>query len=149
VANELVWAEEWIYSKLASYLTSAGLTWKRAGSSTAEPRLFSDWAPDEAPYPFVIMQVQSPGEDVLTATADHVWSQPLFLVKVVGQTASYGSLKATYAGIHARLQKASGTTAEGHILSCYRVGPFRLPDPDREHKHLGGFYRIAVQPIGA
>jgi hypothetical protein len=131
--NELPRAEQFIYNLLAA-------------ADVAGDRIHSGSAPAGTAQPYVVIQVQSSGNDLYTVGAYRVWADPLFIVKAVAKTGSWSTLTATADAIDAALHDKEGTVSGGTIYECIRERPFSLIENDEgvEYRHLGGFYRVRV-----
>ena len=140
--NELPRIAEWLYSVLGPVATAHGLT-HSAGAGT-RPRAREGVAAAGWAFPSIIYQLQSPGSD-LSALEGRLWATPLYLVKVIGRVASWGTLAPIADDIDAALHKARGLV-EGRRIEASRESPFSLIEhPDNvEFRHLGGLYRIRI-----
>ena len=105
-------------------------------------------APQDAVYPLVTFALHH-AEDTMVVGEHRVWADLLMLITVVGQTASTKALQAAAVRIDALLHRASGTTADGQIVSSWRTESFALPDEYEgiQYRRLGGFYELLVQPL--
>lgn len=128
--NELPRGERFIYDRLVL----AGL----------HPH--SGTAPTGTTEPYVVIQVQSPGNDLYVVGAYRLWTDPLFLVKAVAQTESWGTLTATADAIDTALHDQAGAVSGGTIFECVRERAFSMIENGGgvEYRHLGGFYRVRV-----
>jgi hypothetical protein len=80
--------------------------------------------------------------------ADEGTSYPLYMVKVIGETAAFLDVDVAAARIDALLHRASGTVADGTIVSCVREQTFRLSESiagGLQYRQAGGLYRINAQ----
>lgn len=104
---------------------------------------FNTQPPEDQPYPFILYQFMS-GLDYAAVGAERIWTNMLFLVKVIGETASYSALNQAVARIDALLHRASGSATDGTVWSCTREQAIRLPDDvaNRQYRQAGGLYRI-------
>jgi hypothetical protein len=134
-----IWdADRWLYDRLTNDATLMNLV-------TA---VYSDIAPEDAVYDFVLMSLPNQGGvSRQTANADRVYDSLRYLIRVVGETESYGALDAAASRIETLLHKASGVTSNGQVLACTYEEPFRMPEVDgsRQFRYLGGYYRLLVQ----
>jgi hypothetical protein len=127
-------AEEFLYSRLANDVTLSGLV----------NGVFVNIAPQPTIYPLVIIQEMS-GIDYAAVGAYRVWTNFVYLVKVIGQTASNGDLKAAVARIDALLHRASGAAGDGTIWACVREQVIRMPEyapGGQQYRHSGAMYRV-------
>lgn len=131
--NEVPRAERFVYDRLVA-------------ADVASDRVYSGTAPAGATAPYVVIQVQSPGDDLYTVGAFRVWADPLFIVKAVAPTRSWGTLTAVADAIDAALHSTDGSVTGGTIYECVRERPFSLIETANgvEFRHLGGFYRVRV-----
>lgn len=128
-------AEEFIYGLLNGDATLTGLLAggiKPGGS-----------APQGTPYPFVTYQMMS-SIDLMVVDAIRIWTNLVYLVKVVGESADYQTLRAVVARIDALLHRASGTATDGTIWACVREQSIRMPEvvSGKQFRHDGGLYRL-------
>lgn len=125
MANEIAAAENFIYDALSGLLSG---------------RVYSGIG--KAEYPQIIIQVQSPGSDLIVVGGNRVWSDPLFLVKAVDKSKTWGSIATTADAIDAALHNTSG----GVVAWCKRESPFSLIEVTDgvQYRHLGGLYRLRV-----
>jgi len=132
-------AHEWLYSVLSNDATL---------NSYVSGRIYRRLAPEGATMPYVIFQYQA-GHDVQAVGPYRVMSQLVCVVKAVGLATTYATLKTIADRADALLQAASGTTADGRVLSCVRETPIDYEEVDAgvRYQHLGGQYRLYVQPI--
>lgn len=132
-------AYEWLYSVLAGDAMLNGYV---------SGRVYRRLAPEGAAMPYVVFQFQS-GHDVQAAGPYRVMSQLVCVVKIVGQASTYPTLKAIVDRVDALLQAASGMATDGRVLACMRETPIDYEEIDAgvRYQHLGGQYRLYVQPI--
>jgi Protein of unknown function (DUF3168) len=126
--------EEFLYSRLANDATLATLV----------NGVFVNLAPQPTAYPLVVMQEMS-GIDYAAVGSFRIWTNFMYLVKVIGQTASYGDLKAAVARIDALLHRASGPAGDGTIWACIREQVIRMPEyapGGQQFRHSGAMYRV-------
>ena len=134
--NEYVSAMAWITATLTTP-PIAGVT-----------GVYEHPAPQLSVYPLITVQQQSE-LDLEVINAHRVWAEFIFLVRVIGQTASTLSLKAIADEIDARLHRTSGTTSDSQVISSTRISVFHMPEEAQgvEYRHLGGLYELLVQPL--
>jgi hypothetical protein len=126
--------EQLLYSTLTGDSTLNGLV----------NGVFMGIAPQPTTYPFVVMQEMS-GIDLMTVDSARIWTNFLYLVKVVGQTASYADLRTAVARMDVLLHRLSGTVSNGTIWACVRQQVFRMPEyapGGQQFRHAGGIYRL-------
>lgn len=131
---ESLTAEQWLYSKLTN---SAALT------AVVSTRIYAYVAPQGATLPCVVYQQQA-ARDVQGVGPARIWANMVYLVKVIGQTRSFGDLETAANAIDTALQAASGSNTRGNVWACVRDSPFALVESTEagEYRHLGGIYRI-------
>jgi hypothetical protein len=134
---ELLAAREWLYAKLAGDATLTGIV---------GARIYAEQAPENATFPLLMVVEQSPGNDLRVVGTGRIWSDPLFQVKAVDQTASYaGNLATLAARIDAVLHGSSGSATNGKVWACARERPFSMAETGpggEQYRHLGGLYRV-------
>ena len=143
LGQEITPAEKWLDTTLRANATlNTGVSGRMSGYNS----------PQGTGYPAVVWQLQAPSTDVKAIGNIRIMVRPIYVVRVVGQTASMLSLSALADEIDESLEGASGTVdlgggREAEILECTRVGPFALAEAVNgvQYRHLGGQYRIAVQ----
>lgn len=137
---ELLAARQWLYATLAADTLLAAVV---AG------RIYTEQAPEDATFPLVLLTELSPGDDLRVVGTGRIWADPLFLVRGVAQTASFGGTLVTIAGrIETALNGKAGTATNGRVWSCVRERPFSLAETvtpgGTQYRHLGGVYRVCV-----
>lgn len=127
MANELVTAEQYVYSKLSGLLSG---------------RAYSGVAPSTATYPLIVFGIQSPGADVIVVGGNRVWASPLILARAIAKGGSWSTIAATADAI----DQALHNTSQGDIAWCVRESPFSLIEVTDgvQYRHLGGLYRVRV-----
>ncbi len=131
-------AEEWLFNTLN------GDAQLRGGASPLVQGVHNTEAPEGALFPFILYQFSS-GVDLAVVGATRIWTNLVYLVKVVGETADFGDLQAAVARIDALLHRASGVAADGTVWACVREQVIRLPESiagGRQYRHSGALYRI-------
>lgn len=100
-------------------------------------------APQGTAFPFVTFQFMS-GIDYAAVGAIRIWSNMLWLVKAVGETANFADLNAIVARIDTLLHRTSGTPADGTVWSCTREQTINLPESvqGKQYRHSGALYRL-------
>jgi hypothetical protein len=68
----------------------------------------------------------------------------IYMVKVIGETADYGDLKAAVSRVDQLLHRSSGSAADGSVWVCVREQAIQMPDSveNRQYRHSGGLFRI-------
>lgn len=103
-------------------------------------------APEGAVPPFCVVTPMS-GHDVLGATATRLFFEGEYQVRVWGLATASDTLNQIVNSIDALIQHTSGTTANAHILSCFRQNPLPV-QPDWVGTALrigvGGLYQVQV-----
>lgn len=130
----------------------AGLTGPGTSISVAQrARVWSDVAPQNVPFPYIITGQQS-AVDVVATGPYRVMVSCLYLVKAITGGQYYSAAIQQIANqIDALLQatKADSVPGGGRIISCVRQRPFRLPEITNgiQYRHLGGIYEINTQSV--
>lgn len=139
-------ARRFIMARIANIVTAAGWTWTPPGGSLG-PRLFHGVAPEGVTMPFVVVQLLSAGNDIITNNGNRVWSDPLYLVKVVTTGSSTVAIEPIVNQIDAALHVSRGSISGGVVLDCVRVRPHDQPEVDsgKFYSNLGGEYRLIIQ----
>ena len=140
-------ARRFLYSLIAPILAAAGWTWTPPGTSTPKPRLFHGVAPTGAPYPLVVFQMLSPGNDLHTQDGSDIYSTPLYLVKAVAQGSGTDAIEPIVDAIDDAIHNARGGVSGGRVIECWRERQHDLPEvtDGRFYSNLGAEYRLAVQ----
>jgi hypothetical protein len=130
---EAATAEEHIYGLLHGDATLMGLVGD----------IWDTQAPQGATFPFVVYQFMT-GNDLMEVASIRIWSNMLFLIKVVGQTGNYSDLNAAVARIDTLLHRTSGAVADGTVWACIRQQVFRLPEmvSGKQYRSAGAIWRI-------
>lgn len=136
MAETLV-AEQWLHSVLSG---------DTALSTAVGGRIYGYLAPAGAAFPFVVYQNQA-GRDVMGTGPTRIMANLLYIIKVIGETKSFGTIEAAANRIDAVLHAASGSNVRGTVIACVRERPFSLVEssPSGEYRHLGGIYRLFAQ----
>lgn len=108
---ETLTVSKWLFSRLTSDSTLAALI---------GARVFFGIAPAGAAAPYVVMELRSGGNDLLTLGAYRIWSDELWRVKSISKGASGLALESIVDRIDALLHNASATTADGSIWASVR-----------------------------
>jgi hypothetical protein len=125
----------------------------QALTPTIGDRIYNGVAPDDAEYPFLVMQLLSGGNDLFGVGAIRIWSDQLWLFKVIHKggpkRVSSGPIEPIVNRIDALLHAASGTVTNGVIWECVRERPFELPTFEKgvNYLQLGGEYRIKASNV--
>jgi hypothetical protein len=129
-------ADDFLYGLLTADGTLTGLV---------GGRVFNTEAPQPAQYPLVVFQFMS-GIDMAAVGAFRIWTNMMYLVKVVGQTMVYSDLGAAVARIDQLLHRTSGTVADGTVWTCTREQVIRVPESisGKPFRHAGGLYRVCA-----
>lgn len=134
---EVVYADQWLYSKLSTDATLISLV---------GTRIYSYVAPAGTLTPFVVYAYQG-GQDIAEVGNYRIFNSGLYQVKAIGQGLSMAAIAPIAHRIDALLQRASGSVAGGSILACVREQPISYLELSNgvRYNHLGGIYRIIVQ----
>jgi hypothetical protein len=128
-------ARSWLYQTLANDATLTPLIGKRIYNGRAE---------QGAAFPYVVLQLLSPGNDLIVVGAARIWSDMLWLVKAVNKGTSTAALEPIADRIDALLHAKSGTVVGGVIHVAVRERPHELPERTDgvDYVNLGGEYRV-------
>jgi hypothetical protein len=143
VGAEQVMTDLYVVNRLAAQ--AAALDGISAGLSE---RIFEEVAPDDALYPFIVWQCQSPPRDVRGVGSFRVMVDTLYIVKAVAQGTSYAPLVPVARVIDGAMTNTTGTAVgDGHVFTSTRNDQYSLREPAEgtEFRHLGGEYRIQAQ----
>jgi hypothetical protein len=128
-------ARSWLYQTLANDATLTPLIGRRIYSGRAE---------QGATFPYVIVQLLSPGNDLIVVGSARIWSDMLWLVKAVNRGTSTAALEPIADRIDALLHAKSGTVVGGVVHVAVRERPHELPERTDgvDYVNLGGEYRV-------
>jgi hypothetical protein len=138
MANALIAAETWLYSKLSTDVTLAGLV----GS-----RIYTEIAPEAAIYPLVLIKF-SDARDSRGVGAVRIKTDITYFVVVIGAGNSAVALATTEARLNTLLDRSpGGSNSYGTVMSCVRAGPYTQVDliDGKPYRQLGGEYLLQVQ----
>lgn len=134
---ETLTAQRFIRAKLvASTILAAGTT-----------GVYDEFAPDEVAYPFVAIVFQD-GANELGLSGAYILSPLTFVVRAVGQGASYAPLEALANEIRVCLHGAHGVSGAGEVYNCFQVAPVQYREQGADghtYCHLGGVYELDVR----
>lgn len=139
LGQEIYPAERFIYERLQA---------QPALVAAVGERMYGYNAPQQAGvYPAIVWQLQAPSTDVKAIGNIRIMVRPVYVVRVIGQGATWVPLSPIADAIDAALEGASGTVPGAEILGISRVGPFALVETVNtvQYRHLGGQYRVPVQ----
>jgi hypothetical protein len=127
-------ARQWLYGVLHGDVTLMGLGRDVFPGGTA---------PESFGFPFITFQFMS-GLDYAAVGAYRIWTNMIWLVKTVGETADVSTLDAIMARIDVLLHRGSGTPTAGIVWACVRESTFELPETiqGKQFRSLGGTYRL-------
>jgi hypothetical protein len=133
--SESARARSWLYQTLANDSALAPLIGRRIYNGRAE---------QGAAFPYVVLQLLSPGNDLIVVGAVRVWSDMLWLVKAVNKGTSTAALEPIADRIDALLHAKSGTVVGGVVHVAVRERPHELPERTDgvDYVNLGGEYRV-------
>ncbi len=102
-------------------------------------------APNGTAYPVCIVQYQA-GLDVTGSNQTRLWVDGTYIVKVAGPADTVGTLASAMDIADGLLQKSSGTSEGGTIMTCVREKPYQLDEivDGQRFTNLGGFYRLLI-----
>ena len=133
----------WLEARFAA--NAAALNAINAGLSS---RIFPDFAPFNAAYPFIVYQAQSPPRDVRGVGAIRLLVDTLYVVKAVAQVDTYAPLAPVATLIDSiMIMAAPQAVSDGTVLCSTREDQFSLVEVNegKQFRHLGGSYRILAQ----
>ncbi len=137
----------WLYGLLSGDATLQGFV----GVPPAA-RVYDDHSAQGVPVvagvPILTFRPQLFHPDTRIVAGYRIVSRITYLVKAIGQTASFVELSPIASRVDFLLQGASGTGGGFAILSCVRERGFTLAEvaDGKEYRHLGGFYTVVAQP---
>lgn len=136
--NEVTRAAKWLYSRLAA---DGVLAAAAPGGIHEHP------APPGTASPLITYQLQAP-VDVKVVPDKRVWAEMVYLVRAIGQGRSYVVLEAAADRLDVLLDRADGATSDARVISCTRDSAYALSEERNgvEYRHLGGLFRLLVQP---
>ncbi len=139
--TEIEAAKRWLHATLKASSTLCALI----GGSSA-PRIYDTMPPQTTPaaaLPYVIYQLQTPGNDLATVSTTRIWASGLYLVRGIAEW-PYTNLDAIAEALDGALHGKSGTVSDGTVYACVRERPFELNDYEEglQIRQLGGLYRI-------
>lgn len=139
---EVVEAYEWLDATLKGDATIQSLVGNPA-------RVHEHPAPQGTVSPYITVQSMAPLEDLDVVGAHRVWTEGLFLVRAVAETASIKVVEPIAKRIDELLHRSGGATADGRVVSSTREEAFYLPEftNGKSYRHLGGVYRLYIQPL--
>jgi hypothetical protein len=134
--NEFTRATTWLYATLTTPPISGA-----AG-------VFEHPAPEATASPWITFGQQAE-TDLAVIGERRVWADFLFLVRAISKGESSKALESIVDEIDSRLHRASGTTSDGRVVASVREEVFSFAEEDHGviYKHLGGLYRLLVQPL--
>ena len=145
--DELGIIDNWLHATLTSDTTLAALVGARVFDSLATKQ--SGGKPQ--PMPYIIFNLQAPGNDVIAVGNYRIYSHALYTVRAVGVGSGYGVVQAIVAGIDAALHGKRATTTYGVVLDCHRERPLKLPPEQAAGEIIywsaGGIYRIMAKAV--
>lgn len=109
--------------------------------------VYADVAPMDAVYPFILVSLQD-GVDEIGLGGEFIVSGLSYVVRAVGQGASYLPLESIAERIKAVLHKATGATGNGEVFECLQTAPIAYPETGsdgQQYRHLGGLYELVVR----
>lgn len=142
-ANEAMLGFAFIYGLLAPDTTLTSLAPGGVARDEADPG---------SATPFVIMSLQSPGQDTTTNVGVHrLLSLPLYQIKAVGPASITSQLEQVYERIEALLGGKDGlknqSVTGGLIAALYRESPLVMGEIVNGEKwqNIGGLYRLEIE----
>jgi hypothetical protein len=139
MADPVVAVERFLYTTLTGDATLAAIV---------GTRVFGHAVPPAATRPYVFYTLVDPGEDLSEVGAVRIWSNMIYVVRIVNKTESYPSLEAGSTAITNALHRASGSNISGAVVACIKEAPFAFIEIDQDGsqlRHLGSRFRLFVQ----
>ena len=124
--------------------------WMRSRIETdTSMQAYMDLIPSDVDLPAVLMSVQQ-REDVrgIGDGRERIMTRLDWLVVVVREGHLISPIVPLAVALDNALQNKSGTTATILVLSCVRLEPFSILEPEESgvtYRHAGGIYRTMVQ----
>ena len=141
--NEAMLGFQFFYGILASDTTLASL---------APGGINRYLAPIGSTSPWVIMALQSPGQDTTTNVGVYkLLASPLYQIKAVGPASITQQIEQAYERIDVLLGGKDGLKNQaitgGFIAACYRESPLQNDELDNgeQYTNIGGFYRLEIE----
>lgn len=108
--------------------------------------IWNTQAPQERPdpkYPALVFQQMS-GNDYAAVGAERIWTNMLYLVKVIADDQNFDAADVAAARVDVLLHRASGANVSGQVWSCTREQVIRMPDELGQHqfRSSGAMYRL-------
>ena len=132
---EIAVIESWLASTLGGDATLTGLL---AGGGVYNGKLPATQGKASIVFDYVDDQ------DAQNSSADIIFADAVYLVKVVAPGESPAPAVPLMARVHTLIHKGSGAGIGGRVLSCTRLGGVRYVD-DAGFIHYGARYRIIAQ----
>lgn len=98
---------------------------------------------------YVIWSYQGSLPDVAEVHGVRILVQPLYLVRVIGATDDFTVLQPAAEALDAALHMAGPQALPGYtVAECARERPYSAVEHfvNIERRHLGGYYRLYIQP---
>lgn len=135
--NEAYAVDKWLYTVLHG---DATLLAAAAGG------IHADAAPMGTTGVYVVYAMMA-NADLLTLSGVRMFNRNMYVVKAVGEGASYSVVKTAAERIDTLIRRTSGSVTGALILSCVREEIVRYSElvEQKQFRHLGGLYRIQAQ----
>lgn len=130
---------KWIYETLSADATITGIV---------STRIYRDVAPQGAAFPCIVLQLQSPGNDLNGVGGVRVFNTSQWTVKAINAGGEYsGNLSILATRIDTLLHDKHATVDSDGQVWCVRVRPFQMPEIDNgvQYRHSGGVYEVTAQ----
>lgn len=131
--------DAWLVTRLAALPELAGVG------------IYSDVAPPDAGYPFVVFNL-SDNHDVMVVGGQRIMVRGTYVVRAVVEGTSYTPLVPIVAAVRGSLHRASAPAATpGAVLGVIHTGTVRYPTTEegRPYRHLGGLFEVSAQVAAA
>lgn len=141
--NELTIVDKFLYSVLGADAQLA---------SVIGAKIYTDMAPRQATFPFVVFQLYTPRQDTraINSAKIRVWSEIDYLIRGVDKTESYASLELIANRIDEVIDGRTGVSVPGGVVeTCLRRFPFRYQEIQDgvQIRHMGGVYRFNAKAL--
>lgn len=138
IGAEVSIIDAWVVAQLSS---TVGVT-NLVGS-----RIYNQYAPTNADYPFIIFQQQTL-RDVRGVGGVRIMVDSLYVVKGISQGNDFAQLGVLATAIDTALNiPPGGSVTGGYVMASVREEPFALTEVEdgKQFRHMGGIYRIHAQ----
>lgn len=148
-------AKRWIIAQLKK---SAPLVTALTSVEGKRARMFDTFVLPKSPYPYLVYQMQGPGDTIAELGAVRIAVRFFVLVKIAMQTPTYDGTLADLAGlVDGQLHHDTDATFDaevtlsnavvGYVLQSTRASLYEQPSEETgvDYKEMGGIYEIVAQ----